>query len=276
MTMKKIKWGSISSQSTQSEEQTSAYQSDMQDSSSNTNEENPSASLNSNDENDKMEAKSGDSSTVSMTDPLYYYESGSKLISFECTRIDNETTETTGRLSINCWISASEKLENDNFVNIGTYMLGVLEGGYGFPDVHCEFEISQEILEIISDMDEWYFIFTINELHVDGNDYIIDMIPGSNEGENSVSSKDNGQNRVKGSDSISERAKAIIVDKLGVDYNEVTSDASFTDDLGADSLDVVELIMEFEKEFSISIPDDQAENISTVRDAIKYIEKYSR
>ena len=67
------------------------------------------------------------------------------------------------------------------------------------------------------------------------------------------------------------RVKAIIVDKLGVDESEVTSEASFTNDLGADSLDTVELIMEFEKEFNIAIPDDQAEKIATVGDAIKYI-----
>ena len=66
--------------------------------------------------------------------------------------------------------------------------------------------------------------------------------------------------------------KAIIVDKLGVDENEVTMEASFTNDLGADSLDTVELIMEFEKEFNIAIPDDQAEKIATVGDAVKYIE----
>jgi acyl carrier protein len=70
---------------------------------------------------------------------------------------------------------------------------------------------------------------------------------------------------------IASRVKAIIVDKLGVDENEVTETASFTNDLGADSLDTVELIMEFEKEFNISIPDDQAETIVTVGDAIKYI-----
>lgn len=67
------------------------------------------------------------------------------------------------------------------------------------------------------------------------------------------------------------RVKAIIVDKLGVDESEVTNEASFTNDLGADSLDTVELIMEFEKEFNIAIPDDQAEKIATVGDAIKYI-----
>jgi acyl carrier protein len=71
---------------------------------------------------------------------------------------------------------------------------------------------------------------------------------------------------------IASRVKAIIVDKLGVDENEVTPEASFTNDLGADSLDTVELIMEFEKEFDMGIPDDQAESISTVGEAIKYIE----
>ena len=70
---------------------------------------------------------------------------------------------------------------------------------------------------------------------------------------------------------ISAKVKAIIVDKLGVDENEVQDSASFTNDLGADSLDTVELIMEFEKTFNISIPDDFAEKISTVGDAVKYI-----
>ena len=72
---------------------------------------------------------------------------------------------------------------------------------------------------------------------------------------------------------IASRVKAIIVEKLGVDENEVTPEASFTNDLGADSLDTVELIMEFEKEFNVAIPDDQAEKISTVGDAIKFIEE---
>ena len=72
---------------------------------------------------------------------------------------------------------------------------------------------------------------------------------------------------------IASRVKAIIVDKLGVDENEVVPEASFTNDLGADSLDTVELIMEFEKEFDIQIPDDQAENIATVGQAISYIEE---
>ncbi|MBO8432834.1 MAG: acyl carrier protein [Bacteroidetes bacterium] len=72
---------------------------------------------------------------------------------------------------------------------------------------------------------------------------------------------------------IESEVKAIIVDKLGVDEKEVTPEANFTNDLGADSLDTVELIMEFEKKFGISIPDDQAEKIATVGDAIKYIEE---
>ncbi|NBP05228.1 MAG: acyl carrier protein [Bacteroidetes bacterium] len=72
---------------------------------------------------------------------------------------------------------------------------------------------------------------------------------------------------------IANKVKAIIVDKLSVEESEVTNEASFTNDLGADSLDTVELIMEFEKEFDISIPDDQAEKIQTVGQAIQYIEE---
>ena len=72
---------------------------------------------------------------------------------------------------------------------------------------------------------------------------------------------------------ISSKVKAIIVDKLVIDESEVTSDSNFMSDLGADSLDTVELIMEFEKEFDLQIPDDDAEKITTVGEAIKYIEK---
>ena len=71
---------------------------------------------------------------------------------------------------------------------------------------------------------------------------------------------------------IKGRVKTIIMDKLGVEESEINDDASFTNDLGADSLDTVELIMEFEKSFNISIPDDKAEGIQTVGDAIAYIE----
>ena len=72
---------------------------------------------------------------------------------------------------------------------------------------------------------------------------------------------------------VATKVKAIIIDKLGVDEAEVTDSARFTNDLGADSLDTVELIMEFEKEFNLSIPDEKAETISTVGDAIKYLEE---
>ena len=75
---------------------------------------------------------------------------------------------------------------------------------------------------------------------------------------------------------IESKVKAIIVDKLGVDEAEVKSEASFTNDLGADSLDTVELIMEFEKEFGIAIPDDKAETIQTVQDAINYIQENAK
>lgn len=72
---------------------------------------------------------------------------------------------------------------------------------------------------------------------------------------------------------ITSKVKAIIVDKLGVEETAVVSNAVFTDDLGADSLDTVELIMEFEKEFDIQIPDDQAEKITTVAQAVSFIEE---
>lgn len=71
---------------------------------------------------------------------------------------------------------------------------------------------------------------------------------------------------------VAEKVKVIIVDKLGVDESEVTNDANFINDLGADSLDTVELIMEFEKEFDIQIPDDKAEAIATVGNAVSFIE----
>jgi acyl carrier protein len=75
---------------------------------------------------------------------------------------------------------------------------------------------------------------------------------------------------------IESKVKAIIVDKLGVEESEVKPEASFTNDLGADSLDTVELIMELEKEFGISIPDNEAEKIQTVGDAVSYIENNAK
>lgn len=74
---------------------------------------------------------------------------------------------------------------------------------------------------------------------------------------------------------IEQKVKSIIVEQLGVDEDEVTMDASFTDDLGADSLDIVELVMALEEEFSIEIPDEEAENISRVREAVDYIQKHT-
>ena len=71
---------------------------------------------------------------------------------------------------------------------------------------------------------------------------------------------------------VAEKVKSIIVEQLGVDAEEVTPAASFTDDLGADSLDIVELVMAFEEEFGVEIPDDAAEKITTVKDAIDYID----
>ena len=75
------------------------------------------------------------------------------------------------------------------------------------------------------------------------------------------------------SQDVESKIKEIIIDKLGVDESEVVADANFTNDLGADSLDTVELIMEFEKDFDLSIPDEDAESIATVADAVKYIQE---
>ena len=75
--------------------------------------------------------------------------------------------------------------------------------------------------------------------------------------------------------SVEEKVKSIIVEQLGVDGNEVTPEASFVDDLGADSLDTVELVMAFEEAFNIEIPDEAAEKIQKVKDAVAYIEKNS-
>ncbi len=76
--------------------------------------------------------------------------------------------------------------------------------------------------------------------------------------------------------SVAEKVKSIIVEQLGVDGDEVTLDASFTEDLGADSLDIVELVMAFEEEFDIEIPDEEAEKISNVREAVAYIETHAQ
>lgn len=74
---------------------------------------------------------------------------------------------------------------------------------------------------------------------------------------------------------VADKVESIIVEQLGVDADEVSSDASFTDDLGADSLDIVELVMAFEEEFGIEIPDEDAENIVTVQNAVDYIQDHA-
>jgi acyl carrier protein len=75
---------------------------------------------------------------------------------------------------------------------------------------------------------------------------------------------------------VEQKVKQIIVEQLGVDESQVTNDASFVDDLGADSLDIVELVMAFEEAFELEIPDEDAEKIQTVKDAIEYIEKKAK
>jgi acyl carrier protein len=76
--------------------------------------------------------------------------------------------------------------------------------------------------------------------------------------------------------SVEDRVKSIIVEQLGVDADEVSPDASFVEDLGADSLDTVELIMAFEEEFGVEISDDEAEKIKKVKDAVEYIDKRAK
>ena len=75
---------------------------------------------------------------------------------------------------------------------------------------------------------------------------------------------------------VADKVKSIIVEQLGVDEEEVTPDASFVDDLGADSLDTVELVMAFEEEFGMEIPDEEAEKLQTVRDAVNYIQQHAQ
>jgi acyl carrier protein len=77
-------------------------------------------------------------------------------------------------------------------------------------------------------------------------------------------------------ENIENKVKEIIIDKLGIEESEITDSASFTNDLGADSLDTVELIMEFEKEFNVSIPDEDAEKIGTIGQAISYLKENVR
>jgi acyl carrier protein len=88
--------------------------------------------------------------------------------------------------------------------------------------------------------------------------------------------KEEGELKPMAATAVEEKVKQIIVEQLGVDEGEVTANASFVDDLGADSLDTVELVMAFEEAFDIEIPDEDAEKIRTVKDAIEYIEKHAK
>lgn len=335
--------------------------------------------------------KSGDSSTVSLSEISYAYEKGANKVTFSCSRLDNTCDDTTGLLSLCCWISEKTRennnWQNDNYAFVNSIDLGALKKGYGFPDINRTFEIPNNLLKVINDMnkdeEEWHFIFTINELHEDGNNYIIHTINGQNENEGiklpisddsitivrdqdektfayidgeefsgtlcssnerfeiefkksvatylwcyhkngflavggnldndstpvyfddqdneineDVFEKKYGQefedimaagfaeleSRIENNTTLNNttsyysdsyvfsRVKAIVIDQLGVEPYEVVESASFMNDLGADSLDAVELIMEFEKEFGITITDEEAEKIATIGDVVAYIE----
>ena len=232
---------------------------------------------------DNKNAKSGDSSVVNIGKASYEYIYGSNVVTFNCASIKNVGKETTGLLSLVCWISdktmEGDGWQNYNHANVGHVFLNVLSGGECFYDINRSFEISEDLMEIINGLnengDEWHFIFTINELHEDGEHYIIDYVNGQNENEevdNDDDEEDISTTYDKMESQIAIRVKEIIEDKLGVDINEITEYSSFKEDLAADSLDLVELVMELEDEFGISIPEGVAQSIHTVGDAISYIE----
>ncbi len=142
-------------------------------------------------ETNNRPTKSGDSSSVSLSDSSYSYERGAKQVTFSCSRLDNSSEETTGQLSICCWVSEKKRdndnWQNDNYAFVDSFDLGTLEKGYGFPDVYYTYDISDELRETLEirnkNGQEWHFIFTVNELHEDGNNYIIHTINGPNENE---------------------------------------------------------------------------------------------
>lgn len=208
----------------------------------------------------------GNNSDISVLEPTYNYVPGSNNISYTCKRVQNDSQWTTGELKIVCWMSENpyswEKgFNGENYIMIGEHILGHLEEGYGFNDTNSVFTIPNDL-----NVPNCYFIFTINELSKDDNWLIVDYKNSS------LEQLGNTRNVGSTNSPIEELVKSIIVEKLGVDEWEVTLEASFTNDLGADSLDSVELIMEFEKEFGITIPDEVAEKIATVGDAVAYIE----
>ena len=242
----------------------------------------PSESVNT-DTLDNKNAKSGDSSVVNIGEVSYEYIYGSNIVTFNCASIKNVGKETTGLLSLVCWISEKtiegDGWQNDNHADVGHIFLNVLSGGECFYDINRSFEISEDLMEKINGLnengDEWHFIFTINELHEDGEHYIIGYVNGQNENEevdNDDVEEDISTPYDKMESQITIRVKEIIEDKFRVDINEITEYSSFKEDLAADSLDLVELVMELEDEFGISIPEDVAKSIHTVGDAISYIE----
>lgn len=343
--------------------------------------------------------KSGGFSTLSLSDLSYNYERETNKVSFSCSTIYNTSDDSTGLLSLSCWISEKTlengNWQNDNYSLVDSIELCSLKKGNSISNINQTFEIPDNLLTIIDSMneeeDEWHFVFTINELHEDGNNYIIHTINGPDENEgielsiqdDSITILIDNDNKIRafidgqefsgilvssderfeikfkkslavfllgyhkngemgicgslyesdssltycdengseiedqvfknryGSDfekvfdagfeeirlkvqsiknenvnnqsnktsfyvdsSVFSKVKSIIIEKLGVEPYEVVESASFMNDLGADSLDAVELIMEFEKEYSISIPDKQAERIRTVGDAVRYIESH--
>lgn len=202
-------------------------------------------------------AKDGDSSSVELTDVSYNYYEDQLSVQLSFGRLDNLSSWRTGDLRVYCWISENrynfdDGFGNDNVFCVGMQDIGHLDSGYGFSDLKFTFEVPDDIKTIDS---RWHFVFTINEYNTDDEWYIVDY----RNGECELTSNDYGT------------IVAIICDKLGVEEDDVTYNASFANDLGADSLDSVELIMEFEKEFGMTVPDEDAEDISTVGELVTYI-----
>ena len=203
-------------------------------------------------------ARHGEGSTITIEEPSYNYDEDRNVVEFSMKKLKNDSSWTTGDMKVVLWISEERYSDfqwaSENYILLDEYVLGHLEEGSCFPDVKITFNLNPEI----KDFDfRWHFIFTINELSDDGNWYIIDY----RNSECFLSSDDYSS------------IINIICDKLGLDSDEVEYDSDFMDDFGADELDMWEIIMEFEKEFEITIPDENAEEISTVGDLISFIKK---
>ena len=339
-------------------------------------------------EENNLPAKSGDLSSVEMNDVTYEYEKGSNKVNFICSSIENKSEEPTGHLILACYISEKKRKYdgwlNDNHANFDYASIGSMPIGDALTNINHTFEIPEEFTNFIQTSEsEWYFVFTIEEYHDDGEFYIIEYNNGTNEGETihdcitdesitilttreedsstivckdgvtfdgclwssdyrrmayvisgtelaiyyyfdndkiafeinhdgqtfynkegreisqdaftkifgnefvDIASKFEDEKKSKfvyidddeeeddeedlDYDDVYEKVKEIIVDKLNVKPYKVNEDATFVNDLGADSLDVIELTMEFEKEFGVMIPDEDIENITTVEEAVDYI-----